>query len=237
MVRRRGTIPVAKHKTAMERGYEPCRTRFHGVDENMLETKPDRLVSRKVEELSDAMPDASGRRDHRGREIRACVRSEGLPCGPLRAEPDREGRDDDARGAEAEGRGLRVGGDSDATGVAGRASRRRRSTCTWPASARAGSTTPAACCGASGCPPRRSPTSPGACTRTSINGGTVPWRPIRTRTCSWTACGDRRTWGGSVENVSVLVDIGVDDTGHREVVGVAEGMKEDKASRGSSSGA
>ena len=40
----------------------------------------------------------------------------------------------------------------------------------------------------------------------------------------------KRTWGGSVENVSVLVAIGVDDTGHREVVGVAEGMKEDKAS-------
>ena len=33
----------------------------------------------------------------------------------------------------------------------------------------------------------------------------------------------KRTWGGSVENVSVLVAIGVDDTGHREVVGVAEG--------------
>ena len=40
----------------------------------------------------------------------------------------------------------------------------------------------------------------------------------------------KRTWGGSVENVSVLVAIGVDDAGHREVVGVAEGMKEDKAS-------
>lgn len=40
----------------------------------------------------------------------------------------------------------------------------------------------------------------------------------------------KRTWGGSVENVSVLVAIGVDDTGHREVVGVAEGMKEDRAS-------
>ena len=207
------------------------------VDENMLETKLDRLVSRKVEELLNAMPDASGRRDHRGREIRACVRSEGLPCGPLRAEPDREGRDDDARGAEAEGRGLRVGGDSGAAGVAGRASRRRWSTCTWPAFRPVRSTTPAACRGASGCPPRRSPTSSSACTRTSINGGTVPWRPIRTRTCPWTACGDRRTWGGSVENVSVLVAIGVDDTGHREVVGVAEGMKEDKASRGSSSGA
>ena len=45
-----------------------------------------------------------------------------------------------------------------------------------------------------------------------------------------TACGHKRTWGGSVENVSVLVAIGVDDTGHREVVGVAEGMKEDRAS-------
>ena len=40
----------------------------------------------------------------------------------------------------------------------------------------------------------------------------------------------KRSWGGSVENVSVLVAIGVDDTGHREVIGVAEGMKEDKAS-------
>lgn len=40
----------------------------------------------------------------------------------------------------------------------------------------------------------------------------------------------KRTWGGSVENVSILVAIGVDDTGHREVIGVAEGMKEDKSS-------
>ena len=40
----------------------------------------------------------------------------------------------------------------------------------------------------------------------------------------------KRSWGGSVENVSVLVAIGVDDTGHREVIGVAEGMKEDRAS-------
>ena len=40
----------------------------------------------------------------------------------------------------------------------------------------------------------------------------------------------KRSWGGSVENVSVLVAIGVDDTGHREVIGVAEGMKEDAAS-------
>lgn len=40
----------------------------------------------------------------------------------------------------------------------------------------------------------------------------------------------KRSWGGSVENVSVLVAIGVDRDGRREVIGVAEGMKEDSAS-------
>ena len=37
----------------------------------------------------------------------------------------------------------------------------------------------------------------------------------------------KRSWGGHVENVSVLVAIGVDSEGRREVIGVAEGMKED----------
>ncbi len=36
----------------------------------------------------------------------------------------------------------------------------------------------------------------------------------------------KRSWDGSVENVSILVAIGVD----REVIGVTEGMKEDRAS-------
>ena len=40
----------------------------------------------------------------------------------------------------------------------------------------------------------------------------------------------KRGWGGAVENVSVLVAIGVGMDGHREVIGVAEGMKEDAAS-------
>ena len=40
----------------------------------------------------------------------------------------------------------------------------------------------------------------------------------------------KRSWGGSVENVSVLVAIGVNAEGHREVIGVAEGMKEDRDS-------
>jgi len=40
----------------------------------------------------------------------------------------------------------------------------------------------------------------------------------------------KRSWGGSVENVSILVAIGIDAGGHREVIGVTEGMKEDRAS-------
>ena len=36
--------------------------------------------------------------------------------------------------------------------------------------------------------------------------------------------------GRHVENISILVAIGVDREGHREAVGVAEGMKEDRDS-------
>jgi transposase-like protein len=40
----------------------------------------------------------------------------------------------------------------------------------------------------------------------------------------------KRSWAGEVQNVSVLVAIGVADDGYREVIGVAEGAKEDKES-------
>jgi len=40
----------------------------------------------------------------------------------------------------------------------------------------------------------------------------------------------KRSWGGEVKNVSVLVAIGVSQSGYRQVLGVAEGAKEDKAS-------
>jgi putative transposase len=39
----------------------------------------------------------------------------------------------------------------------------------------------------------------------------------------------KRSWGGEVKNVSVLVAIGVDSDGFREVLGISEGAKEDKA--------
>ena len=42
-----------------------------------------------------------------------------------------------------------------------------------------------------------------------------------------------RNWGGEFENVAILVAIAVNEDGYREVLGAAEGMKEDKASWGS----
>jgi putative transposase len=39
----------------------------------------------------------------------------------------------------------------------------------------------------------------------------------------------KRSWGGEVRNVSVLVAVGVNHEGYREILGVAEGAKEDKA--------
>lgn len=40
----------------------------------------------------------------------------------------------------------------------------------------------------------------------------------------------KRSWGGEVKNVAVLVAIGVDQDGYRHVLGVCEGAKEDAAS-------
>lgn len=40
----------------------------------------------------------------------------------------------------------------------------------------------------------------------------------------------KRNWGGEYENVSILVAIGVDEDGYREVIGAREGLKEDKES-------
>lgn len=40
----------------------------------------------------------------------------------------------------------------------------------------------------------------------------------------------KRSWGGEVKNVAVLVAMGVNDDGYREILGCMEGAKEDKAS-------
>ena len=40
----------------------------------------------------------------------------------------------------------------------------------------------------------------------------------------------KRSWGGEVQNISVLVAVGVNDEGYREILGVAEGRRKDKES-------
>jgi putative transposase len=40
----------------------------------------------------------------------------------------------------------------------------------------------------------------------------------------------KRSWGGEVKNIAILVAVGVDQDGFRQVLGVMEGMKEDKDS-------
>lgn len=40
----------------------------------------------------------------------------------------------------------------------------------------------------------------------------------------------KRNWGGEYENVAILVALAVNEDGYREVIGAAEGMKEDKES-------
>ena len=40
----------------------------------------------------------------------------------------------------------------------------------------------------------------------------------------------KRSWAGEVRNVSVLVSIGVNSDGYREILDICEGAKEDKAS-------
>src|SRR6478735_8604534 len=39
----------------------------------------------------------------------------------------------------------------------------------------------------------------------------------------------KRTWAGEVRNVSLLVAIGVNESGYREILGICEGAKEDKS--------
>ncbi len=41
----------------------------------------------------------------------------------------------------------------------------------------------------------------------------------------------KRSWGGTVENVSILVAVGVNKEGYREMPGAAEGSREDAESR------
>ena len=100
----------SKQKPLGSRETEPRPSNIIQIDQNLPGTRLDRLITEKMAQILNAMPDASGRRDHQRSQIRAQRREEGVQGRPLRAEPDRQGRQAGAEGSETEGRGLRVRG-------------------------------------------------------------------------------------------------------------------------------
>ncbi len=98
-------------KTAIGKRHGARPAEIMQFDQAMFESKLDAMVREKVERIVNAMPDASGGRDRQRRERREKRRKKGVPGRPLRAEPDRQGRQTRAQGPQAEGRGLRVGRD------------------------------------------------------------------------------------------------------------------------------
>ena len=207
-------------RTAIGKSCEAVSREIMQFDDAMLESKLDAMIRTKVENVANAMPDASDRRDHGRREIRTNRRTQGVPCRPLRTQPDRQGQQVGAEGAETEGRGLRVRGHR---------------------------TLPAQGAERRGVPDRHVPG------RRVDDTGQLPWgdrmpsqtlsdklKRVYAEIDEWRnrplgseypyvfmdGVWHKRSWGGSVENVGILVAIGVDS----EVIGVTEGMKEDRAS-------
>lgn len=79
-------------KTAIGKRREAMSREIIQFDDVMFESKLDAMIKTKVEDIVNAMPDASGRRDHERRQIREQDRSEGVPGRPLRARTDGQGR-------------------------------------------------------------------------------------------------------------------------------------------------
>lgn len=89
-----------------------------------------------------------------------------------------------------------------------------------------------ALCGARGYRRRRCRTSLRRSTPRSKRGGTGRLRAtIPTYTCVYLdGIALKRTWAGEVRNVALLVAIGVNAEGYRDILGIVEGAKEDNAS-------
>ena len=197
-------------------------------DQGMFESKLDAMVREKVERIVNAMPDASGGRDRQRREIRAFRRTEGVPGRPLRAEPDRQGRQARAQGAEIEGRPVRVRGDRTLPQTRGK--RRGGADRHVP-----GRRVHQACDDTGQLPwGDRMPSQALSDKLKRVYAEIDEWRtrPLEGEYPYVFVDGvwHKRSWGGSVENVGILVAIGTSKDGHREAVGVAEGMREDSAS-------
>ena len=100
-----------KQKTAIgSQETEPRPSNIIRIDQDLPGTRLDRLITEKMAQILNAMPDASGRRDHRGRQIRSQRREEGVQGRPLRTQAHRQGRQIRAEGAETQGRPVRVRG-------------------------------------------------------------------------------------------------------------------------------
>ena len=156
-------------RTAIGKRCEAVSGEIMQFDDAMLESELDAMIRTRVEDATNATPNASGRRDRGRRRIRAPDRSEGVPGRPLREGP---------RGTAAR-RGR----------VPGEVPRSREG------NARAnGDQAPAGFAGAGGeymkvsCPRRRLPTGSSMCAPRSMGGGSARWG-ANGRACSWTACG------------------------------------------------
>ena len=79
-------------KTAIGKRHGARPAEIMQFDQAMFESKLDAMVREKVERIVNAMPDASGGRERQRRERREKRRKKGVPGRPLRAEPDRQGR-------------------------------------------------------------------------------------------------------------------------------------------------
>ena len=112
-----------KQKTAIRsQETEPRPSNIIRIDQNLPGARLDRLITEEMAQILNAMSDASGRRDHQRRQVRAQRREEGVQGRPLRTQAHRQGRQARAEGAETQGHPVRVRGDR--TLPAARAERR-----------------------------------------------------------------------------------------------------------------
>ena len=70
-------------KTAIGKSREAVSREIMQFDDATFETKLDAMARDKAEQIVNAMPDASGRRDHERREIRTNRRTQSVLCRPL----------------------------------------------------------------------------------------------------------------------------------------------------------
>lgn len=158
------------------------------IDQNLFETKLDRLVTEKMTQILNAMLDAeadeiTGAAGYERKEGRKAYRA-GHYERTLTAKAGRlELRVPKLKGAVFE------------SAVIERYRRRESSVeealmemYLAGVSTRQVDDISANCCGVTGCHPRPFPTSSSACMTTSTDGAPGHWNP-NTRTCSWTACG------------------------------------------------